>query len=103
MDQAERSLPVRANAAELSVEVGLSRWQSGRGPGYRRVFVRLIEARTRQQLDSAAVQADVHPITVVLDLMQPILTPRRRIDQLAELRLHPLRKTGRMVSRLARH
>jgi hypothetical protein len=35
----------------------------------------------------------VHAIAVVLDLVKPILTPRRRIDQLAELRLHPLRKT----------
>jgi hypothetical protein len=34
LDQAERRLPVRANAAELPVEVGLSRRQSGHSPAY---------------------------------------------------------------------
>jgi len=45
----------------------------------------------------------MHAVSVVFDLVQPVLTPRRRIDQLAELRLDPLRKPGRLVSRLSRH
>jgi len=53
----------------------------------------------RQQLGSAAVQTGVHPISVELDLVEPIRAAGRRVDQLAELRLDPLLKTGRGAAR----
>jgi len=99
LDQAEGSLPVRANAAEFPVKIRLPGRQSGHGLGYRWVFVRPIEARPRQQLGPAAVEASVHAIAVVLDLVQPIRAAGRRIDQLAQLRLDPLRKPARIAAR----
>jgi len=58
-----------------------------------------VQARARQQLSSAAVQAGVHAISVVLDLVQPFRALRRRGHQLAKLWLDPLWKLGRMASR----
>ena len=97
------TLNVRANAAELSVEIRLLCRQTRHRGSYGRIFLRPVQARTFQQLDSAAVQADVHTIPVVLDFVKPFGASARRTDQLAELRLDPLRETGRMVSRPATH
>src|SRR5207244_11115578 len=47
----------------------------------------------------ASVQAGVHAITVVLDLMQPFRALRRRVYQFAELWLDPRWKTGRRAAR----
>jgi peptide deformylase len=59
--------------------------------------MRPVQARARQQLGLAAVQAGVHAISVVLDLMQPSRALRRRVHEFAKLWLNPLWKTGRMA------
>ena len=56
--------------------------------------MRPIEARARQQLGPAAVQAGVHAISVVLDLMQPFQALGRRVHHFATLRLAPLWKAA---------
>ena len=58
-----------------------------------------VEARARQQLGPVAIQAGVHAISVVFDLMQPFRALRRRVHQFAKLWLDPLWKTGRMALR----
>jgi hypothetical protein len=64
-------------------------------------------ADPRQQLDPAAVQAGVHAIAVVLDLVEPIRALRSRVYQLAKLWLDPLWKIGRRaawpICRQSRH
>ena len=91
--------PFRAIAAELSAEICPGR-QSGNGRGYRRVLVRPVQARVRQQLGPTAVQAGVHAISVVLDLIQPFQALGRRVHHFSTLRLAPFWKTCRIASRL---
>ena len=62
--------------------------------------MRPVQARARQQLDSAAVQPGVHAISVILDLMQPVLALRGRVYQFAKLWLDPTWKYGRIALRL---
>jgi hypothetical protein len=83
LDQAERGLPIGGNAAKLAIEISLLCWQSGHRRGYGTVFVRPVEARARQQRDPPTVQASVHAISVILDLMQPLRALRRRVYQFA--------------------
>src|SRR5262249_42467396 len=45
----------------------------------------------------------MHPISVVFDLMQPVRALRRRFYQFGKLRLDPLWKIWRWVSRLISH
>jgi hypothetical protein len=61
--------------------------------------MRPVEARAGQQLGLTVVQAGMHAISVVLDLMQPFRTLRRRVHQFAQLRLDPLWKTGQRAAR----
>ena len=51
--------------------------------------MRPIQARPGQQLDVAAVDARVHAVAVVLDLVQPAVARRRLVYQARELRLDP--------------
>ena len=61
---------------------------------------RTVRAGPGQQRDPATVQAGVHAVSVVLDLMQPFQALRRRVCQLAKLWLDPLWKIGRRAARL---
>jgi hypothetical protein len=49
-----------------------------------------------QQLYRAAIEAGVHAVAVELDLVQPLVAFRRRVDELGQLRRDPLRQ-GRRV------
>ena len=71
--------------SEVAIEISLLCWQSRQCRGYGMVFVRPVQARARQQLGPASVQAGVHAISIVLDLVEPFRALGRRIDQLAEL------------------
>jgi hypothetical protein len=95
LDHAERGLPIWGNAAKLAIEIRLLCWQTRQGRGYGRILVRPVQARARQQLDTASVQAGVHAISVVLDLMQPFRALRSRVYQFAKLWLDPLWQTAR--------
>jgi hypothetical protein len=53
------------------------------------VAVRPVEACPGQQFDVAAVDAGVHAVAVVLDLVQPAVARRRLIYKARELRLDP--------------
>ena len=48
-----------------------------------------VELGTGQQLDAATVDAGVDPVAVVFDLMQPVLSVWRLLDQAGQLRLDP--------------
>jgi hypothetical protein len=50
-------------------------------------------------LGTSAVEAGVHAVSVVFDLMKPFRALRSFVQQFAELWLDPLWKTGGMVSR----
>src|SRR5713226_9223619 len=63
------------------------------------VFVRPVQARPRQQPRFASVEAGVHAISVVLDLMQPFWALGVGVYQFAKLWLEPSGKTGRAVPR----
>ena len=58
-------------------------------------FYRPIEACPSQQLDVAAVDARVHAVAVVLDLVQPAITRRRIVYHARELRHGPLGRLRR--------
>jgi hypothetical protein len=62
--------------------------------------MRPVEARAGQQLGPAAVQAGMHAISVVLDLMQPFRALRRHVHLFAQLWFNPIWKTCRIASRL---
>jgi predicted component of type VI protein secretion system len=49
-----------------------------------------VQAGARQQLDLTAVNAGVHAVAVVLDLVQPAAARWRLVHQARELRLDPL-------------
>jgi hypothetical protein len=71
------------------------------GRGDRRIFVRPVEPRTRQQPHVTAVEPGMHAVAVELDFAQPLVAFRRRFDQLGELRRDPFRQIRR-TSRVAR-
>ena len=52
--------------------------------------MRPVEAGARQQRDPAVVEAGVHAIAIVLDLMQPVWALRRCLYLFAKLGLDPL-------------
>jgi hypothetical protein len=85
---------------QSSIEIRLPGWQSRQGRGYGRILVRPVQPRAGQQRDPAVVEAGVHAISVVLDLMQPLRALRRRVYQFAKLWLDPLWKIWRRAARL---
>src|SRR5438093_12931998 len=66
---------------------------------YGRVLVCPVEAGARQQREPATVQAGVHAMAIVLDLMQPYRALRRRLYQFAKLWLNPTWKSGGIAPR----
>jgi hypothetical protein len=87
---------VRKDPAQFAIEIGLARPDRRHGRGDRRVFLGPVEPSAGQQLYRAAIEAGVHAVAVELDLVQPLVAFRRRVDELGQLRRDPLRQ-GRRV------
>jgi hypothetical protein len=58
-----------------------------------RVFVGPVAAAAGQDTDTAGAEPSVHPVAVVLDLVQPCVPVGSLIHQSAELRRDPCRRT----------
>jgi hypothetical protein len=89
-------MPSGAHAAEFAVEIGLPGADRCDGRGDRRIFVCPIETGAGDQPYAAAIEARVHAIAVELDFVEPAGPIRRCVDKLRELRLDPLRQSGRI-------
>jgi hypothetical protein len=74
-------MPSGKDPAQFAVEIGLARPDGRDGRRDRRVFVRPVQPGARQQPHGAAVEARMHPIAVELDLVQPLVALRRRVDE----------------------
>ena len=95
LDDIKRGEAVGADAAQFAVEIGLARFKCRHRFGDGRVLMGPIEAGARQQLEGAAVEPRMQAVAVIFDFVQPAITVRRRVDQLRQLRPHPLRQGGR--------
>ena len=91
MDDVEGGDPVGPDAAELAIEIGLARGERRDRLGDRRIFVGPVEPGACQQLDRTAIEPGHHAVAVIFDFVQPLVAPRRRFDQLRELRRDPFR------------
>ena len=89
LDQAEGGGAIGANAAQLPVEIGLSRRQRRDRRRDRRIFMRPVEPGAGQQPDRAPVQPGMDAVPIELELVQPFPAFRRLINQLSELRFDP--------------
>ena len=94
LDHAERGDAVRADAAELAVEISLARPEQRQGSGDRGIFMRPVEPGAGQQPDRAAIEARVHAVGVELDFVQPVRSFRRVLHELRQLRPNPFRQGG---------
>jgi hypothetical protein len=91
LDDVERGDAVGTDAAQFAVEIGLAYIERRHGFGDRRIFVRPVAPGAGQQFDRAAVEPCHHTVAVIFDFVQPVVAVRRRVDQLRQLRRHPLR------------
>ena len=87
LEPAEYRRAVSIESAELAVEIGRLHLQGAKRLDRAPVAVRPVQPRARQQLDVAAVDARMHAVAVVLDLVQPTTARWRLINQARELRL----------------
>jgi hypothetical protein len=71
LDRAERCRPVRADAAQLPIEIGLSGAEGRHCRGNYRISVRPIEPRPGQQTDRPSIQLGVKAIAIKFDLVHP--------------------------------
>jgi hypothetical protein len=69
LDQAEGGGAIRANAAQLAVEIGLLRRQRFDRGRDRRVFTGPVEPGAGQQPDRATVEPGMHPVPVELEFV----------------------------------
>src|SRR3954453_3557865 len=76
LDQIKRSPAIGEHATKLAIEVGVLGRQPGNGLGNGGVFVCPDVAPAGHDLDAASIEPGVHPITVKLDLMKPIVPVR---------------------------
>ena len=96
LDQAEGGRAVGPHPAQFPVEIGLAGGERCDRGGNRRVFMCPVESGPGQQPDRAPIEPGVHPISVELDLVQPLGPIRRRVDQPSELRFDPTGERGRL-------
>ena len=89
LEAAEHRHAVAVERAKLAVEIGRLHLQGAKRLDRAPVAMRPVEACAGQQLDVAAVDARVHAVAVVLDLVQPAVARRRLVYQARELRLDP--------------
>jgi hypothetical protein len=83
---------VAVESAELAVEIGRLHLQRAKRLDRPLVAMRPIEARPSQQLDVAAIDAGVHAVAVVLDLVQQAAARWCLVYHARELRLDPHRR-----------
>ena len=86
----------RVQRTKLAVEVGRLYHQRAQGFDGALISMRPIQAGSGEQLDLVAIDPRVHPVTVILDLVQPVLARRRLIYQARKLRLDPCWRMGRL-------
>jgi len=101
LNQAERGDAVGTDAAQLTVEISLPDRQRCHRRSYRRVFVGPVEPRAGQQPDRAPVEPGMHPVSVELDLVEPLRPIGRLVDQSGELRFDPGRQRRRLGAPLS--
>ena len=89
LEAAEHRDAIAIERAQLAVEIGGLHLQGAKRLDRAPVAVRPIQACPGQQLDVAAVDARMHAVAVVLDLVQPAAARRRLVYQARELRLDP--------------
>ena len=89
LEPAEDRHAVGIERAQLAVEIGRLHLQRAKRLDRAPVAMRPVEAGAGQQLDVAAVDARMHAVAVVLDLVQPAVARRRLVYQARELRLDP--------------
>ena len=77
------------------VEIGLVGPERRHGRGDRRVFMRPVEPGAGQQPHRATIEPRMHAVAVELDLVQPLWSVRRLVDERGQLRPDPFRQTGR--------
>ena len=90
LDHAEGGDAVREDAAQLAVEIGLTRAERRHGRGDRRIFMRPVEPGAGQQSHRAMIEPRMHAVAVEFDFVQPLIAFGRRVDELGELRRDPL-------------
>jgi hypothetical protein len=96
LQSAERCHPIGANCGQLAVHIcALHVEDAKRGDG-RLIAVAPVEPGAGQQSDVAAIDAGMHAIAIVLDLVDPAGTVRRFVHESRQLRLDP---SWRMVVR----
>ena len=93
LEPAERRRAVGIKRAKLAIEIGRLHGQRAQRLDRSPIATRPVQAGAGQQPDLAAVDAGVHAVAVVLDLVQPFLARRRFVDEARELRLDPFRRT----------
>ena len=96
-------MPVREDAAQLAVEIGLARAERRHRLGDGRIFMRPVEPGAGQEAHSAAIETRVHAVAVEFDFVEPLIAFRCRVDELGELRPDPLRQSGLLGARPARY
>ena len=82
LDQAEGGGAVGPDAAQLAVEIGLSRWELCKCRSDRRVFGSPVESGAGQQADHAPVQPGMHPVAIEFEFVQPLRPIGRLVPSL---------------------
>ena len=91
LDHAERGDAVGAHAAQFAVEVSLTRGERRYCARDLRIFVGPVEAVAGEEPHLASVEARMHAEAVEFDFVQPLVALPRRLHELRQLRLDPLR------------
>src|ERR1700727_3912304 len=81
--------PVGANCSQLAVDICVPRVENAKRGDGRLIAVAPVEAGAGQQSDVAAIDAGMHAIAIVLDLVDPAGTVRRFVRESRQLRLDP--------------
>jgi hypothetical protein len=92
LQAAENRNSVGIEGAQLAVEIGRFDRQALQRLNRAPVAVRPVEARAGQERGLAAVDARMHAVAVVLDLVDPSVARRSFFDQARQLRLDPFRR-----------
>jgi hypothetical protein len=91
LEAAEHRHAVRSKRAELTIYIGrLCRQRAERFNGAA-IPMRPVEARPGEQFDLLPVNACMHAVAVIFDLVQPFFAARRFVGEARELRPDPNR------------
>jgi hypothetical protein len=90
---------LRVQRAKLSVEVGRLYLERVQGFDGALISMRPIQASSGEQSDLVAIDACVHAVAVVFDLVHPVVARRRFVYEARELRLDPCWRVSHLRSR----